>query len=170
MEQATFFIVPTLEVVTHEFLALLTCFREGGVRASVHPTARTFDSDDFGCDALKKNAIMAHHQDGALATANLFFQPRAGGNVEVVVGFVQEQHVGARVQQQIKNKALAFAAGEFTNKARCKVGHGCLHTALCSSRPLRFEVVATEVTPVAESFCICHAVVFAGHHCFLCSE
>ena len=61
---------------------------------------------------------MAHHQDRRLALPQFLFEPFAGGNVEVVVGLIQQQHVRARREQQVEHESLAFASGEFRNEPR----------------------------------------------------
>ena len=110
MEQTAFFIVPTLEVIAQKFLTLLTSFGECCIRTAMYPTTRTFNSDDFCGDSFEKDAIVAHHENGALAFADFIFEPCTRGDVEIVVRLVQEQHVRARVQEQVENKTFPFAA------------------------------------------------------------
>ncbi len=93
---------------------------------------------------------------------DLVLQPAAGRNVEVVVGFVEQQHLGTGVEQQIKDQSFALAAREFANESGREIGDRCLHAAAGGCLPLHFQVVTSEVTPVAERFGIANTVVGAG--------
>ena len=95
MEEAPLFVVPALQRVAQQLLATLACLGEGGVRTAVHPAARPFDDDDLGGHPLEQGAVVADHEDGALAGLDLLLQPHTCGDVEVVVGLVEQQHVGA---------------------------------------------------------------------------
>ena len=116
-EQPAFLVVPAVERVTKTLLALLPSLRVGRIGPTVHPRPTALDRDHLGDGPLEQRAVVADHQDGRLAGRELRFQPRPGRDVEVVVGLVEEQHVGPGVEQHVEQQPLAFAAGELADPA-----------------------------------------------------
>ena len=53
VEESTFFVVPSLQVVSELFLAPGSCLGKRGVRATVDPRTRTLDHHDLGGDSLE---------------------------------------------------------------------------------------------------------------------
>ena len=92
------------------------------------------------------------------------FEPGAGGHVEVVVGLVEQQHVGAAGEQHVEHEPLAFAAAQLADRARGEVVDRGLDAALGGGLPSPLELVAAEVAPVAEPLGVGDAVVGAGEH------
>jgi len=161
MEQPTFFVVPTFEVVAELFLTFGPRFGEGSVRATVHPATGAFDHDDLGRHPLEQFAIVAHHQNRRLRREYLFLEPAAGGYVEVVVGFVEKKYIGTRREQEVEYESFAFTAREFGDESSGEVVDGSLHTAIGRRVPLGLELVATEIAPVGQCFGVAHSVVAA---------
>ncbi|CAB4572596.1 unannotated protein [freshwater metagenome] len=159
MEQAALLVVPPLQLVAHQLLTLRAGLRERGVRATVTPATGSFDHHDLGGDPLQQRAVVADHQDGGLAGHDLFLQPTTRGDVEVVVRFVQQQHVGSGGEQQVQHQSLALAARQFRDETAREVVDGGLHTALRRGLPFGFQFVTAEVTPVGQCGGVSHAVV-----------
>ena len=57
-------------------------------------------------------AVVADQEDRLRAGSERGLEPLLAGDVEVVVGLVEEEHVGVRAQQHLEGEALLLAAGE----------------------------------------------------------
>ena len=62
----------------------------------MNPATGALDDNDLCGAAFQQLAVVTHHQNGGLARFDLFFEPSACGDIEIVVWFVKQQYVGAR--------------------------------------------------------------------------
>ncbi len=99
VEESTFLFVPSFEVVAEKFLTLLTGLGIRGKGATVHPASGAFDRNDLVRAPFQKGTVVAHHENGGGAGLQLILQPLTSGDVKIVVGLVQEQHIRPRVEQ-----------------------------------------------------------------------
>ena len=116
--QAPLLVLPALEGVAELLLAASPGLGERGVGAAVHPGAGALDGDHLGRRPAEQRAVVADHQDRDLAGGEALLQPPAGRDVEVVVGLVEQQHVGLGRQQDVEQQPLALAAGEVADAPR----------------------------------------------------
>ena len=107
---------------------------------------------------------MAHHQDRRAARSDLLFQPHPCRDIEVVVGLVEEQHVGTRGQEEIEDEALALAARQLASESGREIEHRRLDASLGGGKPFRLQFVAAEITPFGECFSEGHPVVGSVEH------
>ena len=109
---------------------------------------------------------MADHQDRAWAVNDLLFEPNSGWDVEIVVGLVEQQHVGTRGQEQVQHHSFTFAARELANLASAEVVDRCFYASFGGGRPSGFELVAAQIAPGRDRFGEQHAIVGAIVHGF----
>ena len=102
----------------------------------MYPAARAFNGDDLVRTTFQECAVVADHQDGGRTRPKFVLQPLTRGNVEVVVGFVQQEYVGSRVQQQVEYESLALSTRKFRDQTREDVVHLALDASLGGSLPL----------------------------------
>src|ERR1035437_10167002 len=82
------------------------------VVAGVGDDLAGIDLGDFGDDAVHELAVVRGHQQRTGVTLEELLQPDDGLDVEVVGGFVHEQHVGAAEEDAGEGDAHLPAAGE----------------------------------------------------------
>ena len=155
-EEPALLVPPPLQRVAEPFLPFGAGLGERGERAAVHPRARSFDDDDLRGDRVEHGAVVADHQHRRLRLAELLLQPPAGRDVEVVVGLVEQEDVGTRVQHQIEHEPLALATREFTDPSRVHVVDRRFHDPLDRGTPLRLEFVTAEVAPRGQRLRVRH--------------
>ena len=73
--------------------------------------ARLHGDDPFG-GLVEQLTVVRHQQNGLGGFAQSLFQPLLAGYVEVVVGFVEQQHLVGSAQQGFQHEALLLAAGK----------------------------------------------------------
>ncbi len=164
VEQAALLVVPSLQGVAQEALTVLPGLGKGGVRAAVDPAGGALQHDELGGAPLQQDPVVAHHQDRAGAGPELILQPGPGGHVEVVVGLVEQEHVGPGVEQHVEHEPLALPARQLAHQAGRHVVDRALHTSLHRGGPLGLQLVAAEVAPDGEGLGVAHAVVGAFGH------
>src|SRR6201996_3904045 len=74
--------------------------------------AVAFEGQDVGSDAVEEPAIMADDDGAAGKILQRLFQRAQRIDVEIVGRFVEQQHVGARLQHLGEMHAVAFSARE----------------------------------------------------------
>ena len=77
-----------------------------------HPLAIALGGEDVGTDAVEEPAVVADDHDAAGKFEQRVFQRAQGFHVQVVRGFVQQQHVAALHQGFGQVQATAFTARE----------------------------------------------------------
>ena len=163
-EESAFLLVPTFDSIAEQRLTLLPGLGERGITATVDPTAGAFEHHDLGGDPFEQRTVVTHHQDGAWAVDDLFFEPDAGRDIEIVVRLIEQEYVGTRCQQQVEYEPFAFATGQFADLTSCKVFDRGFDAAFRRGSPSGFELVATEITPGGDGLGELHAVVGAVIH------
>ena len=83
----------------------------GAKAAGVAAQQAAVQLDDAGGDVVQKAAVVGDQQHAAGKVLDQAFQPLDGAHVQVVGGFVQQQHVGAGRQRTRQGDALFPAAG-----------------------------------------------------------
>ena len=85
------------------------------VAVEEHPLAVAFGRQNVHTDAIEEPAVMADDHDAASKFEQRIFQGTQGFHVQVITGFVQQQHVAALHQRLGQVQATAFAAREQTD-------------------------------------------------------
>ena len=85
------------------------------VAVEEHPLAVAFGRQNVRTDAIEEPAVMADDHDAASKFEQRIFQGTQGFHVQVITGFVQQQHVAALHQRLGQVQATAFAAREQTD-------------------------------------------------------
>ena len=142
--------------VAEPLLALGAGLRERGERAAVHPRPRPFDGDDLRGHRVEHGAVVAHHQHRRLRLPELLLQPPPGGDVEVVVGLVEQEDVGTRVEHEIEHEPLALATRQLADPSSRHVVDRRLHDPLHRRGPLRLQLVPAEIAPRGQRFRVRH--------------
>ncbi len=89
---------------------------ERGEAAAVHPGVGTrgpgLQGDDLLGGAGEEFAVVGDEQHGLAGLREPLLQPALAGDVEVVVGLVEQQHLVGAAQQRLQHEPLLLAAGE----------------------------------------------------------
>jgi hypothetical protein len=165
--QPTLLVLPPSDGIAEQLLAVCSRCRKPRVRPAVHPAAVAFDAHDLGGHPFEQRTVVAHHQHGRLGGEQLLFQPDACRDVEVVVGLVEQQHVGIAGEEQVEHQPLAFTARQLTDESRGHVVDRGLHAALGGRVPARFELVAAEIAPRREGLAVVGGTGLTRGQCML---
>ena len=90
-----------------------------GVTAGIAGKLATVERDDAGGDAVEKGAVVGDDDERAAKIAHQLFQPEDAVNVQMVGGFVEQQHVGIAHQCAGERDALERAAGQCRQRCLC---------------------------------------------------
>ncbi len=92
--------------------ALFLLLQPGGVVAFPRDAVPAVQFEDPARDIVEEVAVMGHGHDRTGEFGQEAFQPGNAFRIEVVGGFVQQQHVGIGQQQLAQCHAATFAAGQ----------------------------------------------------------
>jgi len=121
-------------------------------RPAVGPRTGSFHGHDLVCGACEQLAVVAHEQDGLLAGAEPVFEPLLGGDIEEVVGLVEQQHVRVGPEQILEHESLLFAPAQGANGALAERVVAVRQRRTRARVPLHLDVPAAGV---AESLVCC---------------
>ena len=79
----------------------------GGERGAVRPRGLPFERDDLVGHAREERAVVADEQDRLRTGAQRVFEPLLARDVEVVVGLVEQEHVGVGPEQRPRARAAS---------------------------------------------------------------
>ena len=82
----------------------------GGERRAVRPRAARLERHDLRRGGREQLTVVAHVQDRLLRRSQLLLEPSLRGDVEEVVGLVEQQHVVGAAQQHLERESLLLAA------------------------------------------------------------
>ena len=90
--------------------ALGFLFKPRGIVAFIWHALATINLEDPAGDVIEEIAVVSHNEDCAGIVNQVFLQPANGFGVQVVGGFIKQQHIGLLEQQPAKSDAARFAA------------------------------------------------------------
>ena len=88
----------------------------GAVGAGPHADHALVELGDLGHGRVEQVAVVGDHHDGAVEVVQQRAEPLAARHVEVRLGLVEQQHVGAARQAGGERDELALAAGELARR------------------------------------------------------
>ncbi len=157
--KAPLLVLPALQRVAEQLLAALARGRVGGVGAAVDPAAARLQRDDLRHARRQQVAVVADHQHRLRGLAQAALEPALGRDVEEVVGLVEQQRGRVRAEQEVEHDLLALAARDLAHVAPPHVAEAAAHAAADRGVPLRLQLIAAELAPLADRDAHLHARV-----------
>ena len=125
-------------------------FVVGGERCAVRPRAARFESHDFRGGRGEELAVVADVQDRLVRRPQLIFEPSLGGDVEEVVGLVEQQHVIGAAQEHLQREPLLLTARERRDRPIADLREIHAERLGEAGVPEHLGVVSARVAPAAQ--------------------
>ena len=116
----------------------------------MHPGAVALERDDLLDRAREHLAVVGDHQHRLAGNGDLALERALGGDVEEVVGLVEQQDLGVGGEQRIEHEALALATGQGVRRAVRDLGERAADDLARRAVPLGLELVAAELRPLPD--------------------
>ena len=116
----------------------------------MQPAAAALEGQDAGRRRAQQVAVVADQEDRLARRRDPALELELGGDVEEVVGLVEQQHLGVAGEQHLEHEPLALAARERARRAGADVVQPGAHDPAAGGVPLPLELVAAELRPVAD--------------------
>ena len=149
-------------IVTHRLDVVPARIGVTGKSSTVHPGTDGLDSDDLRRRRSQQLPVVAHEENRLGSGRELRFEPAFSGDVEEVVGLIEQEHVVGPPQQGLQRQPLLLAAAESAQRPSCHGIERLAQRPLAARIPEDLGVVTPGVTPVAEGMGVAHRVVGAS--------
>ena len=125
----------------------------------MHPAAAALEREDPGGRRAEQVAVVGDQQDGLPRGRDPGLQVELGGDVEEVVGLVEQQHLRVAGEEHVEHEPLALAARELRRAPRADVVEAGADDPAARRVPLALELVAAVLRPVRDRLAEAHAGV-----------
>ena len=157
LEQPALLALPLHQPVAEPLLARLARLRIGRVGAAVQPGAVRLEREDRVARRAEQVAVVADQQHRLARRGDPRLELQLGGDVEEVVGLVEQQHLRLALEQDVEHEPLALAARELRRRAPADVVERRADDPPARRVPLPLELVAAELGPVRDRLAEPHA-------------
>jgi hypothetical protein len=136
---------------------------------AVHPGVGTrgagFQGDDPLGGAGEQFTVVGDEEDGLAGLGEPFLQPALAGDVEIVVGLVEKEHLVGAAQEGLQDEPLLLAAGERADLTPLCLLVGNAERGRGAHVPQRLGLVAAGLRPVGEGLGVLQlgGLVVDGH-------
>ena len=143
-------LVPAPPQLGHPVVLGRPCLVVGQETAAVHPDGAALDGHDPVGNCGQQFPVVADEKDRLGRLAQPILEPALSRHVEVVVGFVEQQHLVRAAQQHFQGQALLLAAGQRRELAVLAILEGQPDRGHRHRVPQHLDVVAARVAPVGQ--------------------
>ena len=124
----------------------------GGEPSGVGPRAEALERDDRVGDRIEELAVVGDHEDRLGRGPDGLFEPTLAGQVEEVVGFVEEQDLDVGGQQRFEHEPLALTARQLRDRSIARLVECLAQHAGTARVPARLLEVPIDLAPFADRF------------------
>ena len=132
------------------------CPRRVSDSATGSVSSAQLDRDDAGRGVREQLPVVADEEDRLLRLPDPPLQPQLAGDVEEVVGLVEQEHLVRPVEEELEDQPLLLAPGEGREVAVLRPVVGDAEGRGAADVPGDLELVAAGVAPLGECRGVAH--------------